>query len=98
MNNLIEIVKLKINSRNKLLVLIFAFITGIIIPTVPYFLNFLSEINNKREIELKNKNLIIKLENNCRSKNSKYKKLIDLGFENFALEEFNVCMRESLGK
>ena len=98
MNNLIEIIKLKINSRKRLLVLIFAFITGIIIPTVPYFLNFISEIRNKREIEIKNKNLIIKLENNCRSKNSKYKKLLDLGFKNFALEEFNVCMRESLGK
>ena len=96
MKNLITIIKLEINSRKKFLLLFFSLMCGIVIPTIPHLIDFIANERTKKEIELNNKNLIIKLEENCRSENSKYKKLLNLGFQKFAIEEFNISMREKL--
>ena len=93
MNNLIEILQLKVNSRKKILMLLIAFIFGLIIPTIPNFMNFINNLRTKRAIESNNKNSIIKLEYNCKQQNIKYKNLLDLGFQRFAMEEFDNCMR-----
>ena len=93
MNNLIEILQLKINSRKKILILLIAFILGLIIPTIPYFVKIINNSMAKRAIESNNKNSIIKLEYNCKQQNIKYKNLLDLGFQRFAMEEFDNCMR-----
>ena len=95
MNNLIDVLILNINSRKKFLIIIFSFLIGI---TIPYIKNIISYEINKRAIELNNKKFIIKLEENCKSQNSRYKKLLDLGFQNFAIEEFNICMKKSIEK
>jgi len=94
MNNLIEILQLKINSRKKILILLIAFILGLIIPTIPYFVKIINNSMAKRAIESNNKNSFIKLEYNCKQQNIKYKNLLDLGFQEFATEEFNNCMRD----
>ena len=96
MKNLITIIKLEINSRNKVLLLFFSLICGILIPFIPHLFNFIANERSKKEIELNNKNLIIKLEQNCKYENSKYKKLLELGFQKYALEELNTCIRENL--
>ena len=96
MKNLITIINLETNSRKKVLILFSSFIFGIVIPVIPYLINFIANERTKKEIELNNKKLIIKLEENCKSKNSRYAKLLNLGFQKFALEEFNNCMREKL--
>ena len=93
MNNLIEILQLKVNSRKKILMLLIAFIFGLIIPTIPNFITFINNVRTKRAIESNNKNSIIKLEYNCKQQNNKYKNLLDLGFQRFAMEEFDNCMR-----
>ena len=94
MNNLIEILQLKVNSRKKILMLLIAFIFGLIIPTIPKFITFINNVRTKRAIETNQKNSIIKLEYNCKQQNIKYKNLLDLGFQEFAIEEFNNCMRD----
>ena len=96
MNNLIEILNSINNHKKGYLILFIAFTSGLIIPTIPYSFKLISNLRTKRAIELNNKNFIMKLEEDCKSKNSKYKKLKNLGFEKFALEEFNTCMREKL--
>ena len=93
MNNLIEILQLKIISRTKILILLIAFIFGLIIPTIPNFIKIINNSIAKRAIESNNKNSIIKLEYNCKQQNNKYKNLLDLGFQRFAMEEFDNCMR-----
>ena len=98
MNNLIEILDLKNNTRIKILILSLAFSTGVIIPNIPYLVKTISNQRAKRIIEINNKNLIIKIEQDCKSQNSKYKKFLNLGFKRFAIEEFNKCMKEKLKK
>ena len=96
MKNLITIIKLEINSRKKVLILFFSLVLGTLIPVIPHLINFIDNERTKKEIELNNKNLIIKLEQDCKYENSKYKKLLELGFKKYALEELNTCIRENL--
>ena len=96
MNNLIEILNSINNHKKGYLILFIAFTSGLIIPTIPYSFKLISNLRTKRAIELNNKNFIMKLEEDCKSKNSKYKKLIELGFQNFAIKELNICIKESL--
>ena len=93
MNNLIEILQLKIISRTKILILLVAFIFGLIIPTIPNFIKIINNSIAKRAIESNNKNSIIKSEYNCKQENIKYKNLLEQGFQRFAIEEFENCMR-----
>tara|TARA_Y100000589_G_scaffold330466_1_gene380154 strand:- start:1590 stop:1883 length:294 start_codon:yes stop_codon:yes gene_type:complete len=93
MNNLIEILKLKINFRKKILILLIAFIFGLIVPAIPSFIKVINIVREKRAIESNKKNYILKLKYNCK-KNNKYEKLLDLGFQRFALEEFDECMKD----
>jgi len=96
MSNLIENIKIKIKLRKNFFILLIAFLIGILIPTIPYINNNISNWNNKRLKILENENFKIRLEENCKLENSKYKKLQNLGFEKFAMEEFNNCFKESL--
>ena len=96
MDSLIRKLKLKSNFKKNFLNITFAFLIGIIIPSVPYIKKIFSNINNNRIIELENKNARIKLKEKCKSANSKYNKLLNLGFQNFAIEEFNNCMQENI--
>ena len=98
MKNLIEKENLKIKFRKNFLMLIIPFLIGITIPTIPYLLNNISNWKIKRLEMRENKNLIIRLEEKCKSENKKYKKLQNFGFEKFAIEEFNKCLKENLEK
>tara|TARA_Y100001968_G_scaffold333703_1_gene398511 strand:- start:5702 stop:6004 length:303 start_codon:yes stop_codon:yes gene_type:complete len=94
----LEKLKLKSEIKKNYFAIFFSFFIGIIIPAIPYLINIISDLNNKRIIDLKNKSLRLELGENCRSKNNKYKRLSNLGFEKFALEELNTCIEKSLNR
>mgnify|MGYP001347823511 CR=1 FL=1 len=98
MSNLSKNQKLEIKLKKNFLILFISFLIGITIPTIPFITNIISNWKIQRLKTLENKNLIIKLKENCKSGNIKYRKLQSLGFEKFAIEEFNNCFKENLEK
>jgi len=74
--------------------LIFSFMIGLIIGSLPT-INKVKEnfrvqklIEEQREIQNQNK------EKTCKGNNSEYKKFLDLGFPKTAIKKFNICIKE----
>tara|TARA_Y100001970_G_scaffold292385_1_gene433497 strand:- start:4738 stop:4911 length:174 start_codon:yes stop_codon:yes gene_type:complete len=55
-------------------------------------------MNNQRILELQNKNFKNQLLENCKSRNIKYENLFNLGFQRFAEEELESCLKRELKK
>jgi len=85
---------MKIDLKKYKLALIFSFMVGLVMGSIPFIYKFKENyriqklIQAKREIEIKN------LEKICKADNSDYKKFLNLGFPKTALEKFNFCMKK----
>tara|TARA_Y100001978_G_scaffold34767_1_gene30629 strand:+ start:860 stop:1165 length:306 start_codon:yes stop_codon:yes gene_type:complete len=96
MINLIERIDLKINSKKNYLTFFYSFLIGTSIPFIPLIFNIFEEVRFKNTIKIENKILRENIKDKCKDENSRYRKLKNLGFNKFALEEFNTCFRENL--
>ena len=93
-NTFFEKINLKSNLKRYKSTLIYSFIVGLLMGSLPFIYktkeNFRIQklIQEQRRIEIQNKEKI------CKDDNSDYKKFINLGFPKTAIEKFNICMKE----
>ena len=94
MSNFLVESNLKSYFKKYKLALIYSFIIGLFIGSMPFIyktqrnLRVQKLIQEARAIKLENKEKI------CRGENSEYKKFLILGFPKTAIERFNICMEK----
>ena len=88
--------KSKINNylKSYKLALIYSFIVGLIMGSIPFFYKLNQNFRVKKLIQEQSKIKIQKKEKICKDINSEYKKFLSLGFPKTAIEKFNICMKE----
>jgi len=92
-NNFFETINLKSNLKRYKSTLIYSFIVGFLMGSLPFIYrtqeNFRVQklIQEQRKIEIQNRERI------CKKDNSDYKKFLSLGFKKTAIEKFNICMK-----
>ena len=86
--------KIKNYLKSYKLALIYSFIVGLIMGSIPFFYKLNENYRVKKLIQEQNKILIQNREKICKDKNSEYKKFLSLGFPKTAIEKFNNCMQE----
>ena len=93
-NNFFEKINLKSNLKRYKSTLIYSFIVGSLMGSLPFIYktkeNFRIQklIQEQRRIEIQNKEKI------CKEDNSDYQKFLSLGFPKTAIDKFNICMKE----
>tara|TARA_B100001989_G_scaffold31511_1_gene18740 strand:+ start:914 stop:1210 length:297 start_codon:yes stop_codon:yes gene_type:complete len=93
-NNFFEKINLKSNLKRYKSTLIYSFIVGFFMGSLPFIYktqeNFRVQklIQEQRKIEIQNRERI------CKDDNSDYKKFLSLGFPRTAIDKFNICMKE----
>ena len=86
--------KMKNYLKRYKLALIYSFIVGLIIGSIPFFYKLNENFKIKKLIQEQSKIKIQKQEKICKNNNSEYKKFLNLGFPKTAIEKFNNCMKE----
>ena len=86
--------KIKNYLNSYKLALIYSFIVGLIIGSIPFFYKLNENFRVKKLIQEQSKIKIQKKEKICKDNNSEYKKFLRLGFPKTAIEKFNNCMKE----
>ena len=86
--------KIKNYLKSYKLALIYSFIVGLIMGSIPFFYKLNENYRVKKLIQEQNKIIIQNREKICKDKNSEYKKFLSLGFPKTAIEKFNKCMQE----
>jgi len=92
-NNFFVISNLKIHLKRYKAALVYSFIIGLIMGSIPFIYKSKEDfklkqlIREQRKIQIKNKEKI------CKQDNSDYKKFLNLGFPKTAIEKFNICMK-----
>ena len=85
---------LKSHLKKYKLVLIYSFIIGLFIGSIPFIKQYKENLKVKQLIEKQRKMQIQIKEKICKDESSDYKKFLNLGFPKTAIEKFNNCMRE----
>ena len=80
--------------KRRKLALIFAFMVGIMIGSIPFILKSQENFRVKKLLKEQRKIQIQKKEKKCKEENSAYQKFLNLGFPKTAIEKFNICMKE----
>ena len=86
--------KIKNYLKSYKLALIYSFIVGLIMGSIPFFYKLNENYRVKKLIQEQNKIIIQNKEKICKDNNSEYKKFLSLGFPKTAIEKFNNCMEE----
>tara|TARA_B100001109_G_scaffold236219_1_gene216468 strand:- start:467 stop:763 length:297 start_codon:yes stop_codon:yes gene_type:complete len=92
-NNFVVISNLKIHLQRYKSALIYPFIIGLIMGSIPFIYKSKEDfrvkqlIREQRKIQIQNKEKI------CKQDNSDYKKFLNLGFPKTAIEKFDLCMK-----
>ena len=86
--------KIKNYLKSYKLALIYSFIVGLIMGSIPFFYKLNENLRVKKLIQEQSKIKIQKKEKICKDNNSEYKKFLSLGFPKTAIEKFNNCMKE----
>ena len=86
--------KIKNYLKSYKLALIYSFIVGLIMGSIPFFYKLNENYRVKKLIQEQNKIMIQNKEKICKDKNSEYTKFLSLGFPKTAIEKFNNCMQE----
>ena len=92
-NNFFVISNLKIHLKRYKSELIYSFIIGLIMGSIPFIYKSKEDfkvkqlIREQRKIQIENKEKI------CKQDNSDYKKFLNLGFPKTAIEKYNICMK-----
>ena len=85
---------LTIHFKRYKLAILYSFIVGLFIGSVPFIYRSKESFRIKKlfenqiQMEIQNKEKI------CKGDNSDYEKFLSLGFPKTATEKFNICMRE----
>ena len=93
-NNFLLQSNLKINLKKSKSALIYSFMAGFIMGSIPFIYKSIENfriqklIEEERKIQIENKKKI------CKKDESDYKKFLSLGFPKTAIEKFNICMKK----
>ena len=93
-NQFLKFFNLKSNFKKYKSKLLFSFMVGLFIGSIPYFYKSIESFRIQKLIQ---KEIKIKIQNKekiCKNNSSDYKKFLSLGFPNTAIEKFNNCMKE----
>jgi len=92
-NNFFVISNFKIHLKRYKSALIYPFIIGLIMGSIPFIYNSKEDFRAKQLIREQRKIQIQNKEKICKHDNSDYKKFLNLGFPKTAIEKFNICMK-----
>ena len=93
-NNFLDKSKIKNYLKSYKLALIYSFIVGLIIGSIPFFYKFNENLRVQKLIQEQRKLKIQYKEKICKNDNSEYKKFLSLGFPKTAIQKFKNCMKE----
>ena len=93
-NNFLDKSKIKNYLKSYKLALIYSFIDGLIIGSIPFFYKLNKNLRVQKLIEEQSKLKIQYKEKICKNDNSEYKKFLSLGFPKTAIQKFKNCMKE----
>ena len=96
MNYFIENLNIKRNLTKKRSAIISSFLVGVTISSITFIKTTLEEFNYRKSILLEKEMKIKVIENLCKSDDSNFLKLYNLGFPLTAQEEFDNCMKSNL--
>ena len=96
MNNYIENLNIKRNLTKNRSAIISSFLVGVTISSITFIKTTLDEFNYRKSVLLEKEMTIKAIENLCKSDDSNYLKLYNLGFPLSAQEEFDNCMKSNL--
>ncbi len=91
-NNFFVISNLKIYLKRYKSALIYPFIIGLLMGSIPFIYKSKEDFRVKQLIQEQRKMQIQNQEKICKQDNSDYKKFLNLGFPKTAIEKFNLCM------
>ena len=86
--------KIKNYLKSYKLALIYPFIVGLIMGSIPFFYKLNENFRVKKLVQEQSKIKIQKKEKICKDNNSEYKKFLSLGFPKTAIEKFKICMQK----
>ena len=93
-NDFLDKSKIKNYLNSYKLALIYSFIVGLIIGSIPFFYKLNENLRVQKLIQEQRKLKIQYNEKICKNDNSEYKKFLSLGFPKTAIQKFKNCMRE----
>ena len=93
-NNFLDKSKIKNYLKSYKLALIYSFIVGLIIGSIPFFYKLNENLRVQKLIQEQRKLKIQYKEKICKNDNSEYKKFLSLGFPKTAIQKFKNCMKE----
>ena len=96
MNYFIENLNIKRNLTKNRTAIISSFLVGVTISSITFIKTTLDEFNYRKSVLLEKEMTIKAIENLCKSDDSNYLKLYNLGFPLSAQEEFDNCMKSNL--
>ena len=92
MKNLIPNFDFASHFRQNMSAMIFSFLVGTGISTIPFAINLIENIRNDRVVLIKNELKMESIKSICKNSNSKYTKLLNLGFSESALISYESCI------
>ena len=93
-NDFLDKSKIKNYLKSYKLALIYSFIVGLIIGSIPFFYKLNENLRVQKLIQEQRKLKIQYKEKICKNDNSEYKKFLSLGFPKTAIQKFKNCMKE----
>ena len=93
-NDFLDKSKIKNYLKSYKLALIYSFIVGLIIGSIPFFYKLNENLRVQKLIQEQRKLKIQYKEKICKNDNSEYKKFLSLGFPKTATQKFKKCMKE----
>ena len=93
-SNFLDKSKIKNYLKSYKLALIYPFIVGLILGSIPFFYKLNENFRVKKLIQEQSKIKIQNKEKICKNNNSEYKKFLSLGFPKTATKKFNNCMQD----
>ena len=93
-NDFLDKSKIKNYLKSYKLALIYSFIVGLIIGSIPFFYKLNENLRVQKLIQEQRKLKIQYNEKICKNDNSEYKKFLSLGFPKTAIQKFKNCMKE----
>tara|TARA_B100001029_G_C14741119_1_gene275539 strand:+ start:88 stop:381 length:294 start_codon:yes stop_codon:yes gene_type:complete len=95
MKTLIKNFDLAIHLKKNFSAIVVSFLIGVGISSFPIIFNLIENIRSERIVQLERKIRFEKITETCKNTSSDYKKLLNLGFPNSALEKLNECIKNA---
>lgn len=92
MKNPLTSFDLVFNLRKNMNAMILSFFIGAGISTIPFAVNLIENIRNNRIVLIELEMEMDKIKSICKSKDSRYTKLLNLGFTESAIKNYESCI------